>query len=443
MSDGNPRLPRLRWYLIGWFAACAVLMVVAYTELLERYLERGIDLRTQDQLEQTAREYAQADQPVLPTGPSLQAFLRVQDVPESLRVHFAFDALQHEQMQRFVNIDFDLDDDFLPQDTANLCPEGRCQLVFMYPYQLDQQRWLYLFQGLVGSEEIFNELELTEQIAAGIGSVFLLLFVLLALVGVRSIDGPLRRLELWSSALGEQVVEQPPEKLRFFEFNALAQRLQAAFVRLQEGAEKEKRFLRHASHELRTPIAILSANVELLDRLSARAERSTAEQAALDRQYRALEDVQLLIDTLLWINRQSETLPQVERIDLRGEVDAITENYRHLLERRAVTVSTQGENHVVEGPRAALHMVLANLIKNAFQYTLQGDVEIIIDAERVQISNSSFTKDDADTDHVPAGDTDYGFGLGLALVAQVCERFGWQCTFREHDDGRVTRVEFS
>ena len=47
-------LPRLRWYLLSWFGGCALVMVLAYTQLLDYYLEQGIDLRTRAYLERVA-----------------------------------------------------------------------------------------------------------------------------------------------------------------------------------------------------------------------------------------------------------------------------------------------------------------------------------------------------------------------------------------------------
>ena len=53
-------LPTLRRYLLIWFGGTAIAMVIAYTALLEHYLELGITLRTQSFLERTAQSYEEA-----------------------------------------------------------------------------------------------------------------------------------------------------------------------------------------------------------------------------------------------------------------------------------------------------------------------------------------------------------------------------------------------
>ena len=450
MTEETPRrsLPSLRRYLLLWFAGCAIVMVIAYTALLEYYLELGIDLRTQSFLERTAQEYVQSyeterlsgEQPELPTGSNLSGYLSLDDIPAQIRAAFPLDELQHGEVQRFVNLDFDDDNDQIPLDTEGLCPEGNCELIFLYPFRLNGDEWLYLVHGIVGSDAAYDELEFTEQVAVAIGSVFTALFLFVSFLGIRSIDAPLRKLERWSAKLSSDNSDSQVPELRFHEFDALANRLQYAFERMREGVEKEKLFLRHASHELRTPIAILSANLELIDRLTGDRERSEAEQASLVRQYRALDDIRLLIETLLWINRQSENLPKAEQIDLRRELDIIVDNYRYLLDARAVSLTVNGSDEAISAPAAAVRIVLSNLVRNAFQYTVDGEVLIAIGPDQVAIENTNSA--DLDADHIAEGDDEYGFGLGLELVSLICERFEWRCTTTELPRGRRTVVQF-
>ncbi len=439
------RLPRLRWYLLGWFAGCAMVMVVAYTELLDYYLQLGINLRTESFLDQTAANYAdgvaRGAVPTLPVDQSLVGYRNLADVPVALRGLFRVDRIEHGRLLRYVNLNFDDDDDFVAVDTGDLCPDVHCDLVFLFPYQLGGDDWLYLVHGVVGSDAIYDELELTDRVAFVIGSAFVILFMFVSFLGVRSIDAPLRRLERWSSALSSEPGDATLPELRFRELHAVAERLQFAFERVREGVNKEKLFLRHASHELRTPIAILAANVELIDRLTSRPERSAAEQAALVRQYRALDDVQLLIETLLWINRQSDNLPRAEQIDLRAELDGIVENYRYLLDDRPVALQVDGRDVSVHAPAAAVRIVLSNLVRNAFQYTVDGDVRIAVSTNQVFVENSTAPQDAGQ--HTSRPDDHDGFGLGLELVALICGRFGWRCDTTETADGRQSVVHFA
>ena len=60
MTEQKPvRKLRLGRYLVCWFAGCAVVMVVAYSQLLDYYFELGVDIRTLSLLERRAEGYQQ------------------------------------------------------------------------------------------------------------------------------------------------------------------------------------------------------------------------------------------------------------------------------------------------------------------------------------------------------------------------------------------------
>ncbi len=457
MAEENARrpLPSLRRYLLLWIGGCAVVMVLAYTQLLDYYVALGIEIRTQSFLERTAQDYledlGEGVQAPLPGGRSLAGYLDLADIPTQILGAFELQDLQHGEPLRFVNLDIEPDGSKeFAVDTGDFCVEGICELLFLYPYRLNADEWLYLVHGVIGSDEIYEELEFTERVAVGIGGLFAVLLLLVSAVLIRNVAAPVRKLNTWSAALSAENADLEVPSLRFRELDALAIRIRHAFQRVRESVDKEKRFLRHASHELRTPISILANNVELIDRLGDRPDRSDAEQAAFARQYRALEDVQLLMETLLWVNRQTESLPKSEKIDLRRELEGIVEGYQYLLDKRSVSLSVDGSGEA-HAPAAAVRIVLSNLVRNAFQYTVDGDVLISVEDAEVRIGNSSAPKAESEAvtsteTGVGAGtrtdDEEYGFGLGLELVSLICKRLNWHYTTAELPAGRVTMVRF-
>ena len=252
---------------------------------------------------------------------------------------------------------------------------------------------------------------------------------------MRNLVVPLHKLEIWSEQQSEENQVDVPD-LRFSEYNKLAYRLRDSFQRVRDVTLREKLFLRHASHELRTPIAILSSNLELMDRLTERPDRSEEENAALLRQYRAIEDVQLLIETLLWINRQSDQVPISEVVDLEREIAGIVESYRYLNDEDDVELLITSVDSELSAPATAVRVVLSNLVKNAFQYTKVGEVSIAIEASRVVIENVNRMEiDSVDSD-------EYGFGLGLELVELICSRLEWHHSHEDITGGRRTTLEF-
>ena len=113
MTEQKPTrsLPRLQRYLLAWLTGCMIVMVLVYTQLLDYYLDLGIDLRTQRFLEQTAEVYAAADAeagagPRLPMEPGLSGYLNMSDIPPQILDVFPLDDLRHGELIRFRNLDF-------------------------------------------------------------------------------------------------------------------------------------------------------------------------------------------------------------------------------------------------------------------------------------------------------------------------------------------------
>ena len=456
-DPNNPRrLPRLRWYLLGWFATCTVLVVVAYTQLLDYYLELGIELRTQTLLENTSAdlEARGIDQVELPRN--LKVFKTLDDLPVEFQGLFDVDVLNLMRLVTYTNVNVDDERDFRRRNTLDLCGTQSCDLLFLYQHEgAGSDNRFYLVHGVSGSDAIYKVLRLTERVAFVVGALFIVMLLVLTFLGLRIVDTPIRRLEEWSAVQSVAQAEASLPDLRFFELDAFAQRLRDAFEGMRESVEKEKRFLRHASHELRTPIAILASNVELLDRMTDKVERTEAQAAAFKRQYEALKDIQLLIDTLLWMNRQSEHPPAAGAFDLQAETETLVESHQALLQGKEVAVSVTGSAPTQQLPTAAARIVLSNLIRNAFQYTARGEVLISVQGSVVSISNLNLNHDSSvegtpDT-HSAAVDEetasawsseDYGFGFGLELVQLICQRLGWSFDSVEQAGGRVSTVRF-
>ena len=84
--------------------------------------------------------------------------------------------------------------------------------------------------------------------------------------------------------------------------------------------------------------------------------------------------------------------------------------------------------------------MLANLIRNAFQYTDEGEVLITVSADSLTVFNKNT---EALSDEEPGGDSDYGFGLGLLLVEQIAQRLEWLYQYEGYDDGRCSITFFN
>ena len=213
------------------------------------------------------------------------------------------------------------------------------------------------------------------------------------------------------------------------EVGLLARALDHSAHRTRAFLERERRFTRDASHELRSPVTIVRGAVELMESLPQSRQPSMARPLARIR--RASEDMSNLIEAFLWLSREEALSDTGEPRDLVAEADRVVERYRHLLDGKEVELDIEiAPGSRVVAPKGILGIVLGNLVANAFFFTQQGRVTIRGDSHRVEVVDSG---PGIDTKHLQdvlephqRGEESQGFGLGLSICRDLCQRFGWQ-----------------
>lgn len=246
------------------------------------------------------------------------------------------------------------------------------------------------------------------------GALFILATVSIVLLFGRYVAKATTRLLDWCDSLSIQSLPKSPPKLPFLEMQRIAAGTLATVQREREAIEQRHRFLRFAGHELRTPLAIASANTELL----ARHGVNESALEALARLEESLENMKSLTNALLWLGRGEAPLPDPEPVDLLGLVNNIIEENTKLATSNSVIVEVVNtlSNPVIQ-PRVLLVILCSNLISNAIRYTRDGRVEIRLSAEAIEIENRGRQLGN----EAGAG----GHGLGLQLVEWVVERANW------------------
>ncbi|WP_261817555.1 sensor histidine kinase [Vibrio gallicus] len=272
---------------------------------------------------------------------------------------------------------------------------------------------------------------------------YILLFGLLAIVllGVtlilliRKVSNPVRGLKNWASVLDKHNLNEPIPDFRYAELNTLAQIIQSSLSSVQEGLEREQRFLGYASHELRTPIAVIRSNTELLRKMQQKGVSVAKQQQVLQRVERATYTMGDLTETLLWLNRpQQKSLP-VESLRLGELVSQLDYELRYLLDGKGVVATVTTDDTELVASAALCRIVITNLIRNAFQHTYNGKVIITQTGCRLLIVNES--------SHDPIGQQDLGFGLGLELTERLVTHCGWAYSNQVVGNGRAVKLDFS
>lgn len=156
------------------------------------------------------------------------------------------------------------------------------------------------------------------------------------------------------------------------EIHTLAAEFDAMFARLEQAFDREKQFTDDASHELRTPTAvILSQSEYALENTHPQGET----RAALESIHTQAARMAALLSQLLMLARADKGRQVVQRepVDLSELVEMVAETEAEQAEARNITVQTELEPGVmVQGDETLLMRLLINLTENAIRYGRPG-----------------------------------------------------------------------
>jgi len=214
------------------------------------------------------------------------------------------------------------------------------------------------------------------------------------------------------------------------EVGVLARTIESTLERISAFVTRERDFTSSASHELRTPITVITGALELLEQ----SELSATDVQTLDRVRRATLDMKTTIEMFLCLARETDNGLYDEQFLVAPLVRQAIDLQRHLLNRKLVDVEIDHvENPSVCGYQQAFSIAVNNLVRNAFEHTHtgQGPISILIKEHELLITNQ--LSSDVYKLHTPTGASSQGHGLGLGIVQRLCERNGW--SFRLHIEG--------
>ncbi|MEM9304245.1 MAG: HAMP domain-containing sensor histidine kinase [Pseudomonadota bacterium] len=283
------------------------------------------------------------------------------------------------------------------------------------------------------------------EITAFLGVAILMVILIAGVTGLylaHRVTGPLRSLAGEVDALEpddlprEWAARYPPD-----EVGRLADVLRDAFRRIHRFVDREQRFTQDASHELRTPLAVIESSVTMLGK--------TTDPAQVDslvaRIRSAAMAMHLSVDALLALAREDDLAHSEERTPVLPIVERTIVNHASLLEGKDIELKVEIEPEWrVAGDAAALQVLIANLLSNAFRYTERGEIRIEQDGGDLLVIDSGAGIDAAIRDDVMKptvkGEQSPGLGLGLSIVERLCDRYGWRFDLASTAQGTTARL---
>lgn len=249
---------------------------------------------------------------------------------------------------------------------------------------------------------------------------------------------PLRQIDRAISELGRGALLNPIHIDGPVDLERLGLQLEWLRVRLLELAQERNRFLRHMSHELKTPLANIREGTELLmDGVVGKLENSQREVIGILREngIRLQRMIENLLSFTAW--QTSSVGLELSQFRLRALVKQVIENQQLALLAQRVRLEVNIEDLTLTADRGKMRLILENLLSNSVKYTPRSGTiylraraaaaELLLEvgdtgpgippAEREQVFNAFYTGG------APGGNVK-GTGIGLSVVMEFVAAHG-------------------
>ena len=232
------------------------------------------------------------------------------------------------------------------------------------------------------------------------------------------------------------------------EFKQLSRSFNQMLERLNTAFSAQRQFTGNAAHELRTPLALMQAQLELFSAEHPDVRPETAEFLTLLREQ--TERLIQMTRTLLEMSNLRQ-VARNERIQLAPMIEEIFTDLAPLSDKRGVTLTAEG-NGIMTGSDALIYRLLFNLTENAVKYNRQGgSVRVSVTQKpeklllRVSDTGCGIPEEYQRSIFQPFFRVDKsrsreygGAGLGLSLVWEIADLHGGSVWVEESSDKGTT-----
>ena len=417
---------RISYFLFALLLCTTFVSIFMYAEMrIEQDLVKG-RLIQQLQLSQEKN----GEQAIYTANPGIKIY-HYDDAPENLKVR-ANETVQ--ELRVTVN---------------NQTGETKSNLHF-FAYQQNAQK--YILTYLEGSEmamenypvlAIFEELE-------GIFADALKMAVILSLL-IAALFSHLSSKQIIKPLLDlKQAVETDHQNLTELthlpsEVGVLARAIDEKNNTLEQYLKREQLFTGDVSHELRTPLTIIMGASEVL---ASQLEDNSHLREFANRISTTAKETSEIISALLLLSRAPEQL-DTPQTSINTIAMSEVSRLQYLLRHKSVSCKVVADKEYVAHVRPELlKMALGNLIKNAYQYTDQGEVIVTIDAEKITVTDSGlgipevmmpllYERFERLNDRNTSDQVE-GSGLGLSIVQRIMTHMDWKLIHQANATGGST-----
>ena len=227
------------------------------------------------------------------------------------------------------------------------------------------------------------------------------------------------------------------------EFSRLSRAVNQMLQRLKQAFDAQQQFVGNAAHELRTPLALMQARLDLyMSTDHGDSCPETAETIAMMREQ--TERLSRMVRTLLDMS-ELKAVPRNDRIQLAPMIEEVLADLSPLAEKSGVTLSQSGEDLWITGSDVLVYRAIFNLVENGVKYNRPGGSVCAAVSRRgekamieIKDTGCGIPEDFRESVFQPFFRVDKsrsrekgGVGLGLSLVWEIAHLHGGDVRVRE------------
>ncbi len=201
---------------------------------------------------------------------------------------------------------------------------------------------------------------------------------------------------------------------------------------VKDSYEKQKLFIANASHELKTPLAVIQANMEAIEVK----KDSEKWKDNIENEITHANKLVLNLLQLAKFDSDSDIKKETEEVDLEATLKERIEIFKPRFSGK-ITMKKIGKIKKAQLPKQDVLQALDILLDNATKYGKK-KISVVVEDGKISVINDGTTVKKEDLKKIfdrfyQTDKTSEGSGLGLAIVSAVCKQNGWNI-YCESDD---------
>ena len=228
------------------------------------------------------------------------------------------------------------------------------------------------------------------------------------------------------------------------EFKELDQALELMSLRVKDDFQNLKEFTENASHEMMTPLAVITSKLDTL----------IQDESLKPEQFEQINDIygatnklsRLNQSLLLLVKIENNMIDDVEPIDLKDLLNDKLRQFQELTQTKELHVVANLISREVTVSRYLIDILFNNLISNSIRHNSNKGVLIITLFEDVLLFQNTGSPNALNAgrmfDRFQKGKKSEGTGLGLTIVKNICKMYGWEVAYSYHESMHTFQIVF-